>query len=319
VGIGGITLSGGVGYLHRKLGLTVDSVLAAELVTATGETVYADETTNRDLFWALRGGGGNFGVVTRFRYRLHPVDQVFGGIMLLPATPARVVEVVKLFQEASDDVSGMINVAPAPPAPFIPPEHHGRMIVMTAFVHAGETADAERFAASIRALGTPLMDAVRPMRYREVFEQHGPPLPPALVSFSCFRDSVDLATAEAVIDALQLAPAPMRVVQFRVLGGAVARVPADATAVPCRGSGMLTVVNAGFPDPSMVAPNAEWGAGVVVFLREGDGCYVGFMGDHGEAGGRTAYPPDTLARLAAVKAKFDPDNVFRSTQNVQPA
>ena len=319
VGIGGITLSGGVGYLHRKVGLTVDNVLAAEVVTATGEVVQADETTNPDLFWALRGGGGNFGVVTRFEYRLHEIDRVYGGFMILPATPARIVEVVDRFREAPDDVSGMVNVAPAPPLPFIPPEHHGRMIMMVAFVHAGDPEAGERFAAGIRALGTPLMDSVHPLRYREVFEQQGPPLPPAITSHSCFRDTIDLATAEAVVDALQRAPAPMRVVQFRVLGGAVGRVPADATAVPCRASGMLTVVNTGFQDPAQTAQNAEWGAGVVGFLRQTSGCYIGFMGDAGEAGGRIAYPADALARLAAVKARFDPENVFRSNQNVPPA
>lgn len=319
VGISGITLCGGVGFLHRKLGLTVDSVLAMEVVTASGEIVEASSASHPELFWALRGGGGNFGVVTRIRYRPHPVDPVHGGFIIFPATPDRVVRLVEVLQEAPDDVSGMVNVAAAPPAPFIPAEYHGRLIAMAAFIHAGEPDAGERFARGIRALGAPIIDTIRPMRYSELFEQPEPPMRAGTTSHSTFREAVDLAAAEAVLEALARGEAPLRVVQFRVLGGEVARVPSGATAVPWREHGILAVVNTSFEDVAALPEHVPWGARIADALREADGRYIGFMGDEGEAGARSAFPAETLARLAAVKATYDPENVFRSTQNIPPA
>jgi FAD/FMN-containing dehydrogenase len=165
VGIGGITLGGGVGYLVRKHGLTIDDLLAAELVTAEGRLVCADAETNPELFWAIRGGGGNFGVVTRFQFRLHEVSTVVGGMLLLPATAEVIAAFVAEAEAAPDELSTIANVLPAPPLPFVPPEHHGRLVVMAMLCHAGEVEAGQRAVAPFRALATPVADLVRPMPY----------------------------------------------------------------------------------------------------------------------------------------------------------
>src|SRR5215210_3946848 len=168
VGIGGITLGGGVGYLVRKHGLTIDDLLAADVVSADGELLRVDAETHPDLFWAIRGGGGNFGVATRFRFRLHEVDTIVGGMLLLPATPDVIEWFVAEAEAAPEDLSVIANVMTAPPMPFVPPEAHGQLIVMAMLVYAGEEVDeGERAIAPFRALAKPIADMVKPMRYPE--------------------------------------------------------------------------------------------------------------------------------------------------------
>src|SRR6266545_3294294 len=155
VGIGGITLGGGVGYLVRKYGMTIDDLLAADVVTADGELLRADEDRHPDLFWAIRGGGGNFGVATRFRFRLHELDSVVGGMLMLPASAEVVAEFIALAEAAPEELSTIANVMPAPPMPFVPEEHHGKLVVLAFMCYAGETGAGERALAPFRALATP--------------------------------------------------------------------------------------------------------------------------------------------------------------------
>ncbi len=170
VGLGGITLGGGIGYLVRKHGLTIDDVLGAELVTADGELLEVDEETHPDLFWALRGGGGNFGVATRFQLRLHEIDDVVGGMLVLPASAELITGLVAAADAAPEELSVIANVMNAPPMPFIPAEQHGKPVVMALMVYAGDAEAGERAIAPIRALATPLADMVRPIRYPEMYE-----------------------------------------------------------------------------------------------------------------------------------------------------
>src|SRR5215207_9137135 len=149
VGIGGITLGGGVGYLVRKHGLTIDDLLAAELVTADGELLSVDAQTHPDLFWALRGGGGNFGVATRFQFELHPLDGILGGMMILPATPEVIGSFVAEADAAPDELSTIANIMVAPPMPFVPAEVHGQLIIMAMMVYAGEVDEGERVVAPL--------------------------------------------------------------------------------------------------------------------------------------------------------------------------
>ncbi|HEX5943573.1 MAG TPA: FAD-binding oxidoreductase, partial [Anaerolineales bacterium] len=169
VGIGGITLGGGVGYLVRKYGLTIDSLLAAEVVTADGQIRHVDEETHPDLFWAIRGGGGNFGVVTRFKFKLHEVPTVVGGMLILPATPDTIAGFMTESEAAPEELSGIANVMFAPPMPFLPQEAHGKLIIMAFLVYAGETQAGERALAPFRALATPLADMLKPMPYPEIY------------------------------------------------------------------------------------------------------------------------------------------------------
>jgi FAD/FMN-containing dehydrogenase len=193
VGIGGITLGGGVGYLTRKHGLTIDSLLAAEVVTAGGRLLRADDETNPDLFWAIRGGGGNFGVATRFQYRLHEVGTVVGGMLILPATPDVIASLVAEAEAAPEELSGIANIMPAPPMPFVPAEYHGKLVVMAILIHAGGGEAGQRAVTPFRALATPIVDMVRPMRYPEIYPPDPEGYHPTAVSRTLFVDSVDRA------------------------------------------------------------------------------------------------------------------------------
>jgi len=319
VGIGGITLGGGIGYLTRRHGLTIDSVLAAEVVTADGEKLHVDDVSHPDLFWAIRGGGGNFGVVTRFQYRLHPVDQVVGGMLLLPATPDVIVKVIEAAEAASEDLSAIVNVMPAPPMPFVPKAQHGQLAVMILLCHVGDAETGARAMAPFRAIATPIADMVRPMRYPELFPPEDGSYHPTAVGQTMFIGRVDRATASAIVDHLQQSDASMRVAQLRVLGGAMARVPAAATAFAHRSSRILAIV-AAFYDGAGDKPRREaWTKEFAWDLHQGyHGAYVNFLGDDSEAGVRTAYPGATWDRLAAIKGRYDPANFFRLNYNVTP-
>ncbi len=169
VGLGGITLGGGMGYLTRKYGLTIDDLLAAEVVTAGGELLEVDAQNHADLFWALRGGGGNFGVATRLRFRLHEIGEVVGGMLILPAGPDVITGFANAADAAPEELSVIANVLKAPPVPFIPTEQHGKPIVMALMVYAGDAEAGGRAIAPLRGLATPLVDTVRPIRYPEMY------------------------------------------------------------------------------------------------------------------------------------------------------
>jgi FAD/FMN-containing dehydrogenase len=321
VGIGGLTLGGGVGYLVRKHGLTVDSLLAAELVTADGELLRVDADTHPDLFWAIRGGGGNFGVATRFRYRLHPLDRVVGGMLLLPATAEVIEAFVAEAEAAPEELSAIANIMVAPPMPEIPEPAHGRLVVMALLCWAGEVEAGERALAPFRALATPYADLVRPMPYPELYQFTEGPGPDHEAARSLFLDAVDRATAETIVERLQASTAPLAVAQLRVLGGAMARVPADATAFAHRGRRIMAALGAVWEQPgeAEAAVHEAWVTGFAAALRQGDpGVYVNFLGDEGQARVHEAYPGPTFERLAAVKRRYDPANLFRRNQNVPP-
>ena len=320
VGIGGITLAGGAGFLARKHGLTIDHLLAADVVTAAGEVVRADAEHHPDLFWAIRGGGGNFGVVTRLHLRLHPVATVVGGTLILPATPDVITGFLQEADAAPDELSTIANVMTAPPLPFLPAELHGRPIVMALLAYAGDVDQGERVIARFRALATPLADQVRPLRYAELIEPVPEGYRPVAVTRTMFARSVGRDTAQAIIDRVGASSAQMAVTQLRVLGGAVARVPSEATAYAHRQSRIMVNVAAIYGGPGERPQHEAWVADVARELDDGDpAAYVGFLAGDGEERIRAAYPGATYDRLAAVKARYDPDNVFRLNQNVAPA
>ena len=317
VGIGGITLGGGIGYLVRKHGLTIDSLLAAELVTADGQLLRADAQTHPDLFWALRGGGGNFGVATRFQFRLHPVSTVVGGLLLLPATPEVIAGFVAEAQAAPEELSTIANVMPAPPLPFVPQEHHGRLVVMAMLVYAGDPQAGERAVAPLRALATPLADMVRPMPYPEIYPPEEADDHPTVVARTMFVDQVDRAVAKTIVGYLQASDATVRVAQLRVLGGAMARVPADATAFAHRASPIMVNVAAFCDGPADRGVRQRWVAEFASALQQRDtGAYVGFLGEEGQARVRQAYPGSAWERLKAVKGRYDPTNLFHRNQTI---
>jgi FAD/FMN-containing dehydrogenase len=318
VGIGGLTLGGGVGFLVRKLGLTVDSLLAAELVTADGRVVGTDAETHPELFWAIRGGGGNFGVATRLRFRLHPVDRIVGGMLLLPGSPAVIEGLVAAAEAAPEELSVIANVMLAPPMPFIPPSAHGQLVVMALLAWAGDADTGQRALAPLRALAEPLADMVQPMPYAGLFEPAEEMEVVEESARSMFLDSFDRAAAEAVVEHLQAATAPMAVAQLRVLGGAMARVPADATAFAHRDRRFMAGVGSVYQHAADRPAQDAWADRFAAALRRDGrpGVYVNFLGDEGPDRVREAYPGLTWDRLVEVKRRWDPDNLFRGNQNI---
>ena len=320
VGIGGIATAGGAGFLVRRHGLTIDDVLAAEVVTAAGERLHTDARTHPDLFWAIRGGGGNFGVVTRLKLRLHPVGRILGGMFLLPATPEVLEGFVAEADAAPEELSAIANVVKAPPLPFVPAEHHGRLVVMALVAYAGDVQAGELAIGRLRALATPIADMVRPMPYHALFEGGEPGRGQAVAARTLFADRFDGRAAAAVVDAVGRSTAPRAGAQLRVLGGAMARVPADATAFAHRDRRIMATVVAMYDRPVERAAQEAWAAALADELRNGDdGAYAGFLGDEGPARVRAAYPGAHWDRLAAIKATYDPGNVFRLNQNIAPA
>ena len=320
VGIGGLTLGGGVGYLVRKYGLTIDNLLAAEIVTADGKHLHIDSESYPDLFWAIRGGGGNFGVVTRFKFRFHEVPSAAGGMLFLPATADSIASFISLAESAPEELSTIANVVTAPPMPFIPEEYHGKPVIMGMLVYAGDVTEGERVIAPFREITKPLADMMRPMKYPEIYQPEPEDYHPVGANRTMFVDSIDREVAETILEYLTSSNATMAVAQLRVLGGAMARVPVDATAFAHRKSKIMVNVAALYEQPEQKAEHEVWATNFAAALQQTDkGAYVNFLSAEGEESLRAAYPIETLRRLAAIKAKYDPTNLFHLNQNIVPA
>ena len=319
VGIAGLTLGGGIGYLVRRDGLTIDNLLAVELVTADGTVHVVDADHEPDLFWAARGGGGNIGVATRFKYRLHPVTEVTGGMMLLPATPTVLADAMKVLSEAPEALSAIVNVMPCPPMPFVPESEHGKVVALIMACHSGPADEAAAALAPLRALAEPIADMVRPIRYPEMYPPDDPDYHPLAVAKTIFLDRFDEASATRALAALEASDAPMRVVQLRALGGAAARVASDATAYAHRERRFMATGAAFYEGPADRPAKQAWVDALIESLEPAPGVYVNFVGDEGEARVHDAYPGPTWDRLARIKRAYDPENLFRRNQNVPPA
>ncbi len=319
VGVAGITLGGGIGYLVRSQGMTIDNLLAVELVTADGDVLTVDEASHPDLFWALRGGGGNFGVATRFRFRLHEVPQIVGGMLIQPATEDAIVALMAAGAAAPEELSFIANVMTCPPMPFVPEELHGELVIFSLVCWSGPVDEADAALAPIRAAATPITDMLEPQGYPGMYGPEDPDYHPLAVSRTLFMDAVDAADARVMLEQLNASDAPMRVVQLRPLGGAMARVANDATAFGHRDRAVMANVAAFYAGPEDVDAKTAWVDGLTDALRDGTAAYVNFVSDEGPARVHDAYPDATYDRLAAIKRKYDPDNVFRRNQNVAPA
>jgi FAD/FMN-containing dehydrogenase len=319
VGIGGLTLGGGIGYLVRKYGLTIDNLLSAEIVTADGQIHFVDAESHPDLFWAICGGGGNFGVVTRFQFRLHKVGSVLGGMLFLPATPQTITSFITEADAAPDELSTIATVTNAPPMPFLPVEVRGTPIIMAMLVYAGDVEEGNRVLRPFKTIAPPLADMVRPMRYPEIYTSGQEGGHPLMAARTMFVDNINRSEAETILNHLRSSAASMSVVQLRVLGGAMARVPVDATAFAHRKSRILVNVAALYGEPGEKDIHEAWSASFMPTLQQNDkGAYVNFLGEEGEARIRAAYPGRTWERLVSIKAHYDPTNLFHLNQNIPP-
>ena len=321
VGIGGITLGGGVGYLARKYGLTIDDLLAADVVTADGEVRRVDAEHEPDLFWAIRGGGGNFGVATRFRFRLHELPTVVGGMLLLPATAETIARFIAEAEAAPEEFSAIANIMKAPPMPFVPEEAHGKLAIMALVCFAGGAEEAERVLAPFRALAEPIADMVRPIPYPEIYPPEEEGYHPIATAYDLFVDEIGVPQAETILEHLGTSTAMMGVAQLRVLGGAIARVPNDATAYAHRDRRIMVNIAALYERAEEDETHLPWIRGFVEAMRQGDdeAAYVNFLGDEGQGRIRASYPGTTWDRLRELKARYDPTNLFRLNQNIPPA
>lgn len=321
VGMGGLTTGGGIGFMVRKHGLAIDNLLAAQVVTAAGEIVTASPDAHPDLFWAIRGGGGNFGVVTEFTFRLAAVGQILGGDLVLPATREVLRGYLDYVAVAPDELTTIAHLMHAPPTPYMPPERVGEPVLSILVCWTGSVADGTRALAPLRALATPVAEAVGPMPYPAIYQFTAHQAQPLAASIrSMFADELSDATLDAALAALDRATSPYSAIQFRGLGGAMAQLSSDATAFAHRDKRYLVLLLAIWLDATEdAARHQAWTTGLWEAIRaEGAGVYVNFLENEGGARLRDAYPSATLARLRAIKHRYDPQNLFRFNQNILP-
>lgn len=326
-GIAGLTLGGGMGWLMRQHGLTIDNLLAVELVSAEGEPLRASEAENADLFWAVRGGGGNFGVVVAFEYRLHRVGPtVLGGLLVYPIAQARAVlrHARGVMAAATDELGLVALVTTAPPVAPFPEALWGRPVLALGLCFAGKVAAGERVVAPLRAFGAPAIDLVGPMPYVALQAMSDPAAPHGRhyrTKAGYLADLPDEAI-DAFLDRAAVPTSPFAVVELQAMGGAVGRVPEGATAFAHRDAAWMFNAIGAWPAAD---PEAErhigWARRVAEALAPWStgGVYVNTLGEEGADRVRAAYRPATYARLAAIKSKYDPGNVFRLNQNILPA
>jgi FAD/FMN-containing dehydrogenase len=273
-----------------------------------------------DLFWALRGGGGNFGVATAFQYRLQPAGTVLGGAAIYPASRAVLRGWADYAAHAPDELTSIVFVMPAPPAPFIPAEYHGRLVAIVGVCYVGDLEVGEQVVDPLRQLGQPIASMIGPMPYPGMFaltEAASQPHPST--TRSGYLGALADDTLEAIVDHAEQMPVPSGLVQLRALGGAMARVPADATAFAHRDQPFMAVVIGAAADAASMDAQREWTEGLWDVLRpRSRGVYMNFLSDEGSGRVREAYAPASYERLVAIKRQYDPSNLFRTNQNIRP-
>lgn len=323
-GIGGLTLGGGLGHLMRKFGLTVDNLLSVDLVTADAKRLHVDAESEPELFWGLRGGGGNFGIATAFEYRLHPVGPlVLGGPIFWPLADAPdVLRFLRDFApEAPDDLGITIAARLAPPMPFLPAEQYGKPVLGLVLVWAGDIAKGQQAIAPLRAVGSPLADVVRPVPYLSLQSMLDGGAPHGMHYY--WKSHRIPVLSDEVIDVLvggvESITSPFSQIGGWAVGGAVGRADPDATAVGAREVGFELNIAAAWPPSDDNGPrHTAWVRQVWEALRPHSvGVYANFLSDEDAAGVAVAYGA-RLKRLTALKDQFDPTNFFRLNHNIRP-
>jgi FAD/FMN-containing dehydrogenase len=321
-GVAGFTLGGGVGWLMRKHGLAADNLVGADVVTADGQFVRASADENPELLWGLRGGGGNFGVATQLELKLHEVGPlVHAGPVFYPAEVAG--DLLRLFREwsvgAPDDVTGLVNLTTAPPLPVIPEEWHGKKVAAFIAVSPGPVEEADARVKAFRELAEPIADLLGPMPYLVMQGLLDPLWPKGINAY--FKGTnltgLDDGLIARLVERHLAAPGPQAEIHVHQMGGAVARNGAGSS-FPDRSMPFLINVVTGWHDPVHADAHIDWARGVVAAAEEfstGRG-YVNFLTDPGSA--KSGYDPVTYERLVALKREYDPTNVFRLNQNIEP-
>ena len=323
-GVAGFTLGGGIGWTMRKFGLACDNLAAADVVTADGQLVHASATENQDLLWGLRGGGGNFGIVTQFELDLHPLGpMIYGGLIFFPAAASR--DLLRVFRDwagdAPDDITALVNLTTAPPLPVIPDAWHGHKVAAFVAASSGPVDEGDALVRAIREVGEPVADLLGPIPYRGLQTLLDPLWPTGIRAYfkATNLGRLDDQLIDRLCEVHLAAPGPQCEVHVHQMGGAVARIADEATAFSERS--MPYVVNAvtGWQDPDVGDAHKDWARTVIASAAEASTgrAYVNFLGDPGSA--RTSYGEDKYARLVSLKDRYDPTNVFRRNQNIEPA
>ena len=323
-GVAGLTLGGGFGWLSRSLGLTIDNLISADMVTADGQRVTASATSHPDLFWGIRGGGGNFGVVASFEFKLHPVGpDVLSGLIVHPLAAAR--DVLRFYRDflakAPEQFVCWFVMRKAPPLPFLPPEWHGKEILALAACYCGDIAEGERVAKPLRAFGTPIADVIAPHPYQVWQTILDPLLTPGMRNYWKSHDFLALPDGliDVFVDYASRLPDPQTEIAFAQLGGAVSRVPLEATAYTHRDAQFVMNVHGRWDAPDKDAACIAWARGLFQAAAPfaTGGAYVNFMTQEENDRVRAAYGAN-YKRLVDLKNKYDPTNLFRLNQNIAP-
>ena len=322
-GIAGFTLGGGVGWLMRKFGLACDNLRAAELVTAAGEVVQVSADAAPELLWGLRGGGGNFGVVTAFEYDLHPVSTVLGGMLLYPAetAPALLRFLREFVTHAPDELTCLAVFMTAPPAPFVPDALHFKPAIAIALCYVGDAGAGERVLQSLRAFGTPAADLIGPMPYTALQTMFDETAPSGLQNYwkSTFLESLSDDAIDVLVSQAARMRSPMSALHVHHLQGAVSRVATEATAFGHRDAAFVLNIVGTWPDPADTEANVDWVRVTYERITSNHGAapYINFMGEEANDRVRAAYTSDNYGRLMELKRRYDPHNLFRLNQNIR--
>ncbi len=322
-GVAGFTLGGGIGWTMRKFGLACDNLTAADVVTADGRLVHASATENPDLFWGLRGGGGNFGIVTQFEFDLHPLGPiVYAGPIFYPADVAR--DLLRTFREwaddAPDEITVLVNLTTAPPLPVIPEEWHGKKVAALIAVSTGPIDEGDRLVRALRGVAAPIVDLLGPMPYHVIQTLIDPLWPKGIHAY--FKATnlarLDDELIERLCEIHLAAPGPQCEIHVQQMGGAIGRIADSATAFPERSMAFVLNAVTGWQDPHADAAHKEWARAAIAAASDASTgrTYVNFLGDPDAA--RTAYGEETYARLVSLKDAYDPTNVFHLNHNVEP-
>lgn len=323
-GIAGLTLGGGFGWITRKFGLTIDSLVSADVVTADGNLVRASATENSDLFWALRGGGGNFGIVTAFEFKLHDLGpQVTAGLVVHPFEDAKSVleQYRQVLETAPDELTCWAVMRQAPPLPFLPQEWHGKEVLVLAMCYCGDAASGEAATARLRSIGNPIADVVGPSPFSGWQQAFDPLLTPGARNYWKSHDFMALSdtTIDILLDAVRKLPGPECEIFIAHVGGAAGRIAADATAFPQRNAHFVMNVHARWREPGMDDTCIGWARQLFEAAKpySTGTAYINFMPE--DEGDRVAAAyAGNYQRLSEIKRRYDPHNLFRMNQNVKP-
>lgn len=323
-GVAGLTLGGGIGWLCRKLGLTIDNLLSVDLVTAGGEFVHCSANEHQDLFWGVRGGGGNFGIATSFTFRLHPVGSVVGGLAFWPADKAN--ELLHFYREyitsIPDELTTVVAFLVGPPAPFLPESMHGVPLVAVGVCYTGEIEEGMRVVQPIKEFGPPGADLIGPMPYTVHQTLLDPILPRGLRYYvkSVFLDEITDEGICTLVEKSAAMTSPLSLVTLQHYGGAVSRISPDDTAYSYRNAAFAVTMGAAWTEQNEDQTHISWSRGFYnAMLPLSHGVYVNFMGmGEGEDRVRAAYGDKTYDHLVALKNAYDPTNLFRVNHNIRP-